>query len=61
MEVSADRRYFILFTLDKSGSMKEPGKWRKVNGAVNGFLKRLVPADIFGVMIFNAEAEFLTG
>ncbi len=61
MEISADRRYFVLFTLDKSGSMNEHGRWRKVVGAVNGFLDKLVPADIFGVMTFNDKAEFLTG
>ncbi len=61
MEVTADRRYFVLFTLDKSGSMNDYGRWKKVVAAVNGFLQKLVPADIFGVMTFNNEAEFLTG
>ncbi len=54
------RRFFCLFTLDKSGSMSGM-RWRKTTSAVRAFTGRLETEDIFGVMTSNNEVQFLTG
>ncbi len=54
------RKFFCLFTLDKSGSMAGI-RWKKTTSAVRSFIGRLETDDIFGLMTFDNRVQFLTG
>jgi len=51
-------RYFVLFTIDKSGSMAG-GKWKATCQGLGNFLAHLNNEDIFGVQVFSDDVSWL--
>ena len=54
-----ERKFLVLFTIDKSGSMSG-GRWRRVCGAIQGFCQGMGENDILGVVLFNEKVECIT-
>ena len=58
--MSAEKRKFlVLFTIDKSGSMSG-GRWRRACGAIQGFCQGMGQNDILGVILFNEKVICIT-
>jgi uncharacterized protein with von Willebrand factor type A (vWA) domain len=54
----SQQRYIILFVLDISGSMSGQ-RWKCVQNAMSNFFNKMMPSDIFSVLLFNDKYYFL--